>query len=322
MVSYRWQARGGETRVQGGPAGRWGARAALLAGLATFLALAACSTGSGAGPVEWWHDLQGGTIAATRPPPPGADLPYPHLGTIPAKPVVPSASFRQTLQTNLTEQRDDTERLAARTPIELPSATVPPPPPKQPATPAADTANATLPGADSPAQAAAPATQATLGQPPGQPSGSPAPNAPVTIAGAPADESDLPVIPDAPPLPATFEGVPAQPAPTPPPPLPAHLSPALAGSVVLFRPGDATLDHSQIPTLRDAINHRGHGDIEVEGHGDTTADSPTAQAAALTLGLKRAQSIAKELAALHVPHDKIRLSATAFGRDASLRLIP
>ena len=32
-------------------------------------------------PVSWWHDLQGGKIAEERPPPPGADQPYPNLAS-------------------------------------------------------------------------------------------------------------------------------------------------------------------------------------------------------------------------------------------------
>jgi outer membrane protein OmpA-like peptidoglycan-associated protein len=297
-------------------------------------ALSACGNGSTVEtPASWWHDLEGGQIAKDRPPPPGADQPYPLLGNIPARPVVPSNSFRQTVQTQLTQQRDDTERLAARTPIEF----VPAPPPGQAPVAADDTANATLPGADA---AAPPQSKAAnpAAPPPNPPAPStapgataaamaapPAPGTPITVAGAPLDEAtpNLPPIPDAPPPPASFEGVPALPAPTPPPPLPAHTPPAQAGLPVLFRPGDATLDNSQMPTLHDAANHRGHGNILVEGHGDTTSDSPAAQQTALELGLKRAEAIAHALTHdLHVPQDRVRLSATAFGRDASVRLIP
>jgi outer membrane protein OmpA-like peptidoglycan-associated protein len=316
MVSCRRQGIDGATPVQGGQGRGWRASAALL----TALALAACAHDPLDTPVNWWHGLVGGTIAANRPPPPGADLPYPHLGTIPKKPEVPSASFRDTVQTRLTDQRDDTERLAARTPIGFVSQTVPPPP-KPLAAPPADTANASLPGAEaSPpkaAHASAPAQTADHSSGLGLAAGTP-----VTLAGAPLGSADLPPIPDVPPSPPTFEGVPAQPAPTPPPPLPTHVALKLAGSTVLFAPGDATLDHSQTETLKDIAGRRGHGQIEIEGHGETQADSPTAQATALALGLKRAQAVATGLAALHVPQDKMLLSATAFGRDASLRLIP
>ena len=45
-------------------------RAALLAG---------CSTLSSMNPVNWWHRQEGGKIAEQRPPPPGADQPYPNI---------------------------------------------------------------------------------------------------------------------------------------------------------------------------------------------------------------------------------------------------
>jgi outer membrane protein OmpA-like peptidoglycan-associated protein len=275
-------------------------------------------------PVGWWHDLQGGAIAADRPPPPGADLPYPKIYTIPPKPVLPSASYRETVETQLAQERDDTERLAAHSPIVVQPA--PPPPPPAPAAgsaagaaPAAEpaAANATIPAADAP-----PPAPPSAAAPAAAPDGGPAPGTPVTIAGLPGDESNLPSVPDAPPPPATFEGIPAEPAPTPPPPLPAHLAPAAQGKPVFFKPGDAVLDSSQAPTVKDAASHRGKGTIEVEGHGDARSDTPAGQEAALDLGLKRAQVIAKALEAQHVPPDAIRISATAFGRGASLHVAP
>jgi outer membrane protein OmpA-like peptidoglycan-associated protein len=287
----------------------WRAPAALL----VAFGLAACAHNPLDTPVNWWHQLEGGQIAVNRPPPPGADQPYPYLGTMPKKPQVPSASFRETVQTRLTEQRDDTERLAARTPIVLPAPTAPPPPPKASSLPSTETANASLPGAEAPPVKTAPAPSSADG---------PAADTSVTIAGTPLGRDEGPPIPDAPPPPPTFEGVPAEPAPRPPPPLPAHTPLKLAGDTVLFAPGDATLDPSQTETLKDVAERRAHGQIAIEGHGETKADSPGAQADALSLGLKRAQAIATKLATLNVPKDKIQLSATAFGRDASVRLIP
>jgi outer membrane protein OmpA-like peptidoglycan-associated protein len=281
-------------------------------------------------PVGWWHDLSGGEIAKDRPPPPGQDLPYPHIYSIPPKPVLPSASFRETLETQLSQERDDQERLAAHSPIVIEK--VPPPPaPVAPAaaqdaaggaaapgaTPAA--ANATLPAADAP-------------PPPAQPAPAPAPvqaadggpplNAPLVIAGLPRDEANLPNVPDAPPPPATFEGMPAEPAPTPPPPLPAHVPLAQQGTAVFFAPGSAVLDSSQDITVKDIASRRRKGSIEVEGHGQAVSDSPGGQEAAVDLGLKRAQAVAKQLEAEHVPPQAIRLSATAFGAGASLTLAP
>jgi len=294
--------------------------------LALVPVLAGCSQNPVQTPVAWWHDLQGGAIAADRPPPPGADQPYPHIYSIPPKPVLPSASFRDTVQTRLAQERDDTERLAAHNPIVVPA--VPAPPPPAPAPPAgtegvdSTTANATLPAAEAPAPLpatpppgphAAPAVAASDGGPP--------PGAPLVIAGAAGEEANLPVVPDAPPPPATFEDVPAQPAPTPPPPLPAHAG-GNGGAAILFAPADAVLDGSQTETIKDAASHRGHGTIEVEGHGDAQSDAPPAQEAALDLALKRAQAVARALEVQHVPAGAIRMAATAFGRGAAVRDVP
>jgi outer membrane protein OmpA-like peptidoglycan-associated protein len=275
-------------------------------------------------PVGWWHDLSGGAIAANRPPPPGADLPYPKIYTIPPKPVLPSTSYRQTIETQLAQERDDAQRLAARTPIVVvppppPPVAVPPPAANADASGTAAAANATIPAADAPPPpppVPAPAQPVAVA-----PDGGPALNSPLVITGAAPDAASLPAIPDAPPPPATFEGVPAEPAPTPPPPLPPHVPPAAQGAQVFFRPDDAVLDSSQTETIKDAASHRGKtGVIEVEGHGDAQSDTPAGQETALALALKRAQVIAKALEAQRVPPAAIRISATAFGRGASLRL--
>jgi outer membrane protein OmpA-like peptidoglycan-associated protein len=261
-------------------------------------------------PVGWWHDLQGGAIASERPPPPGADLPYPKIYTIPPKPDLPSNAYRLTVQTQLAQERDDTERLAAHTPI-----IVPPAPPKPPAAPpisgTTDSASATVPAADAPPPKPTVTASSDGGPPPG---------APITIAGLPADETGLPDVPAAPPPPAPFEGIPAEPQPSRPPPLPPRAPPL--GATVYFRPGDAVLDSSQGETIKQAANHRGNGAIEVEGHGDAQSDTPAAQDAALHLGIRRAQAVAKALEADRVPATKIRISATAFERGASVRDVP
>jgi outer membrane protein OmpA-like peptidoglycan-associated protein len=290
------------------------------------LALAACHGQNPVlTPVGWWHDLQGGAIAADRPPPPGADLPYPPIYSIPPKPVLPSASFRATVETRLAQERDDQERLAAHAPIVIETVPPPPAPPPPPAgmegAPDAGTANATLPGAEAPPPPK-PAAPAPAGAPIATADGGPAAGTPLTIAGLPGDAADVPQVPDAPPPPASFEGIPAEPAPTPPPPLPEHVPLNAGGTPVFFRPGDAVLDSSQTQTMKDAASHRGKGAIDVEGHGDSQSDAPTAQEAALKLALLRAQAVAKGLEAQHVPVGAIRISATAFGRGASVREAP
>ena len=59
------------------------------------LLLAGCSSfPASMNPVSWWHDLQGGKIAEERPPPPGADQPYPNLASVPPKPQAPPRGRR------------------------------------------------------------------------------------------------------------------------------------------------------------------------------------------------------------------------------------
>ena len=302
---FRGQRRCRGRVVQAAPAPGWGA-------LCVVLALGACQGNPIDTPVNWWHQLQGGAIAKQRPPPPGADLPYPHLGTIPKKPTVPSAAFRQTVSKELTATRDTTERQAARLPIDTGSLPPPPPKPTQPtpgapAAESANTANATLPAADAPAP-----------KPAATPDNGPPPGTALTFVGAAPDESGLPAIPGAPPPPPDFEAVPPAPpaAPLPAPPAPA------AGSTVLFATGEAVLNPSQEETVRDIALRRGKGSIGIAGHGEAASDTPGAQQAALELGLKRAQAVAAALVKLHVPQDRLLLSATAFGRDATLTLLP
>ena len=279
---------------------------AWRAGLLAPLLLAGCH-GQQEGPVDWWHDLQGGTIAEHRPPPPGADLPYPNINTIPPRPILPSESYRRTISNTLIAQRDDAERLAARNPI---TAVTPPPPPAPAAKPAAgsETANATLPAAAAPAPKPAP------------PPAAPAPAPGVRLAGAPADEPNLPPVPDAPPAPASFESVAAQPAPTPAPPLPVH-APA-KGTQVLFATGSDALDQSEHPVLKEASGLLLHAKVSIEGHGDAADDSPNGQEAALHLAIARSKAVAKQLIVDGVAPRNILLSATAFGRGVTVQAVP
>ena len=95
-------------------------------------------------PVSWWHDLQGGKIAEERPPPPGADQPYPNLASVPPKPEQPDRAALTNIANALIADRTNAQHVAAAAPIadpSLPSAspglfgrgTVPPPPPPGPA---------------------------------------------------------------------------------------------------------------------------------------------------------------------------------------------
>src|SRR3954451_9375076 len=68
-------------------------------------------------PVDWWHQLQGGEIAAQRPPPPGVTDPYPNLAQVPPRPTPTDAATRRALLAQLATLRDRTKQEAAQEPI-------------------------------------------------------------------------------------------------------------------------------------------------------------------------------------------------------------
>jgi outer membrane protein OmpA-like peptidoglycan-associated protein len=158
-------------------------------------------------PVSWWHDLQGGKIAEQRPPPPGADQPYPNLATVPAKPAEPDRAALANIANALIADRSNTQRLNAATPLADPSSpnaspalfgrgTVPPPPPPPP--PGTATASASLPAADAPSAppSAPPSGAPSAGAPPSAalPSGAPSAGAgPAATAGAAGPPAKAPV---------------------------------------------------------------------------------------------------------------------------------
>jgi len=129
-------------------------------------------------PVTWWHDLQGGQIAQQRPPPPGANQPYPNLATIPPRPTPPDQKELAAITQGLVADRAHADYLAASSPVADPSSpaaspalfgqgTMPPPPPAAPAGPSTQagaassgssgTASASLPAVSAPPQPPMPA---------------------------------------------------------------------------------------------------------------------------------------------------------------------
>ncbi|MDQ2764542.1 MAG: hypothetical protein M3Y22_14010, partial [Pseudomonadota bacterium] len=83
-----------------------GAGCRFSTGVAILALLSGCSSlPSSINPVEWWHGLQGGAIAEQRPPPPGADQPYPNLATVPAKPASPDMKLHQQIADALVADR-------------------------------------------------------------------------------------------------------------------------------------------------------------------------------------------------------------------------
>ena len=202
------------------------AAALLLSGCSTTLELV--------NPVDWWHSLEGGRIAAQRPPPPNADAPYPGLDTIPPRPAPTDTAALGKISGALLTERANADYAGKLMPV------VPPGAAKLPAAPPSDTPSASLLAASaSPAAAprrAAPGGQGSAAQPPAPPA---APD-----DSAPADIAAL-TMPDKPPPAPRIEGVPSVTAPTLPPVAPPAPPAAPKASVagtslqVPFQPGTA-----------------------------------------------------------------------------------
>ena len=201
---------------------------------AAALLLSGCSTTSkSVNPVDWWHSLEGGRIAAQRPPPPNADAPYPGLDTIPPRPAPTDTAALGKISGALLTERANADYAGKLMPV------VPPGAAKLPAPPPSDTPSASLLAASA-SPAAAPRRAAAGGQ------GSAA--QPGAAGGArrfrPADIAAL-TMPDKPPPAPRIEGVPSVTAPTLPPVAPPAPPAAPKASVagtslqVPFQPGTA-----------------------------------------------------------------------------------
>jgi hypothetical protein len=148
----------------------------LILLLLILLLLAGCSSfPSSMNPVSWWHDLQGGKIAEERPPPPGADQPYPNLASVPPKPAQPDRAALTNIANALISDRTNAQHVAAAAPIADPSSpstspalfgrgTVPPPAPAPP--PGSDQASATLPAAEASTPPPTPTSRPPVRRPP------------------------------------------------------------------------------------------------------------------------------------------------------------
>jgi outer membrane protein OmpA-like peptidoglycan-associated protein len=312
------------------------------------LALGACSSGkTSLNPVDWWRDLQGGKIAEERPAPPGANDPDPNLGSIPERPTPTDPKFREQLANALIADRTNAQHVggSANDPSNPASApglfgrgTAQPPGPAPAAPPA-------KPSQAEDAAAAPPAAQPPTGvarAPVGAVQAAPLPEQ-ATAADAEPAPAELPPLPGAPPAAANLPGAPGSApvrssgpdaaaiaaADTPPPGAAPAATPVAApggGAAdapvnLAFGPGSATLPRNAPAVLRQFAAKRGGSAIAVTGYGDATSREPSAQSAALALGLARGQAIANALVAAGVPANIIRVDAEASGRGGTVRLV-
>lgn len=269
-------------------------------------------------PIEWWQDLQGGRIAAVRPPPPGVADPYPNLAAVPARPVLPDAATRRALQARLIAERDRTKQEGERDPIG--TAPAPPPTPAVPASatnptaPTAPTAAKPMPDPDAstmvfdaataaPAGPAAPVTAAPV-----------LPQAPAGVVAPRQESGPLPDLPGAVPAAPRLGGIPAGlsgPArPRPPPSV-----------EVRFTRGSASLPNAAGPALRSLVERRAGGAILVIAGGDAAPGAMDRQASALQVALRRARAIAQSLMEAGVPAASLQYEVSASGRGGGARLL-
>ena len=233
-------------------------RVAILA--AAGFGLTGCSSMASMNPVDWWHGLQGGPLAETRPPPPNADAPYPSLGTVPPKPAVPDAATRARIASGLVADRANAQYTASLSPLQAaPAAGSPPPaPPPKPAANDDQTSNATLQAASAPPAPPAPPPprigplgppqpplpntpvtaprRAPVGNVEAAPLEPPAASAPPSAASASAGPSEAPSVPLVPQPPAEA-GVPLGSPPAAPPAPPAAPARNAAARPSAARPG-------------------------------------------------------------------------------------
>ncbi|MBV9249685.1 MAG: OmpA family protein [Acetobacteraceae bacterium] len=90
---------------------------------------------------------------------------------------------------------------------------------------------------------------------------------------------------------------------------------------IAFAPGSASVPSGAADALKQLTANRGKASIAITGQGDAASTDPGAQAAALSLGLSRAQAVANLLTASGVPATAVRVGAQASGRGATVRLI-
>lgn len=268
-------------------------------------------------PVDLFHGLEGGEIAQQRPPPPGPDMPYPNVGSVPPRPAAPDLAAQGRLADQLAAQRDAALAAVAKSPVPvLPSAT-----PAKPAAPPvaaaalAEPANkVVVAAADAPEKPASPAPKSAAALP-GLADVPPVP-AVVTAAGS------APALAGTPPPPPADVGLQIPPPAPPSPAVPPQVAPPPVSNTVqiAFTPGSAELPPSATLALRRfALAHKGVP-LTVTGHGSAVLPGAESQTRALVLGLKRAKAIAASLEAAGVPPANLRLHAEAAGLGGSASL--
>jgi outer membrane protein OmpA-like peptidoglycan-associated protein len=290
---------------------------------AMSLGLAGCGANGELAPVNWWHDLEGGTIAQSRPPPPNIDQPFPSLGTVPTRPVAIDSKTRATITARLLADRANAHYVDQLMPLPAPVTAKPATASPPGAPPFGQPAAATDP--DSQMNASLPAATAT--PPSATKSAAPADLLGPPTAGAPpaTDAALMPTVPAGPPAAARLPGVLTTTVATPPPPTPPPVvvRPVFVAGAPLpipFAQGSATVPGAALPALRQLAARRGTAAVAVTGYGDAPNTDIDLQTASMSLAWDRAQAIARVLQSDGVPSSSLRIASDASGRGGVAQL--
>ena len=284
-------------------------------GIAVLLALGGCAGPAVDGPVQWWHQLEGGRIAQDRPAPPNADAPYPNLASVPARPTSTPSDIRAKIADGLVADRANAVYGASQVPLLPAHPVIVQHPPQM-----ADASSASM-------QAAEPPRAAPRGKVAATPLAPPPDARPPDKLASDTTAPNMPAMPAAPPSPPSLPGVAQTTVATPPPVAPPVVSatvpePAAGAPVSLsFAPGSAALPPNAAKSLQSLASQRGSRTILVAGFGDATGADAASQQAALALALARARSIASALAQAGVPDTAIRQEAQALGAGGIARIL-
>lgn len=306
---------------------------------AWLVVLAAAACGPGTGPLEAGRILAGRAPIADLPPVPGADGPYPSLGSVPERPMPPPPEQRRRIEEALVADRERARHAGPPlTPPALvaapPAAPAPPPSPLDapPANPFATAApSAEVPGMVGPLASPPPAPPPPIAGAPREARAATEAAAPTPAAIAAAGTAaPIPALP--PPAPAGPPATAVPPSPPrpdasvivdraalPPPRAAAPLAvPAGAGVALPFPPGSAVLTAEARAIAARFVAARAGAAVRVTGYRDGMGGD-------LALALARAQAVAQALRAAGLPAEAIELAAEPrpgpAGRGAEIRLL-
>ncbi len=276
-----------------------------------LLGLAGCAHQDGVETTnQWWHNFEGGEIAQLRAPPPGQSAPYPLVSKTPTEaPDLPSPAARELQTQQLEMDRNLAQRAsAAQGPLPIVPKSAPPPTVKT-------DNNATMGAATD--QKAPPSVTSVPQHPEAV--------MPKFIAKTSVNSGALPEMVSAPPAPVSFPGFSV--------PMTAGTSQAVLPEINAATP-EGTLIRFQVATdqvvgdAQTAYQHiagQRHGQrVKILGFGAAmSADAglaPADQVREVSLGLLRAQVVARGLIAQGVPQSAIDLSGEAIGDGVRVRI--